>query len=118
MTLSIQEEVTMTKLSKALCLLGLALSIPAFAAGGHVDNPGQTPMKDGDAVAVVKLNKACGYSLGGYDTAASDAQNNATNACIAAGCTGADVRVSYLPWRDGEYYRVCVGYVCTGCPVA
>lgn len=60
--------------------------------------------------------KACGYSAGGIDTAWDDAAGNAHRACVAAGCTGADIYVSYMPWVDGQgYTRVCVGYRCTGC---
>lgn len=97
----------------------LFLAGPA-AALAHVDNPGQTPMKDGAQIGILDVarQKACGYSLGGLEEAFADAEANAHRACIAAGCTGADVQVSYLPWQDEEgYYRVCVGYVCTGCPV-
>ena len=105
-------------------LTGVVAAVLLFLAGpavalAHVDNPGQTPMKDNDALIFweVARNKACGYSLGGLEEASSDAQGNAIRACQARGCTGADIQVSYLPWQDEEgYYHVCVGYVCTGCP--
>lgn len=106
----------MTKLTRMLVLSSLALALPAMGLKQHVDNPGQTAMA---AVAAQKLNKACGYSLGGLEEADSDATNNAYQACIAAGCTGANVQVSYLPWQTPDgYYHVCVGYTCTGCLVA
>lgn len=68
---------------------------------------------------VVRENKwifgeTCGYSLGGEDTAWSDAENNANQDCIAQGCKGA-----LYPWswwdswqaNDGTYYA-CFDYVC------
>lgn len=103
----------MTKLTRVLVLAGLALALPAMALKQHVDNPAQAAMK-----AAQRLNKICGYSLGGLEEADGDATNNAFNACIAAGCTGANVQVSYQPWQTPDgYYHVCVGYTCTGCPV-
>jgi hypothetical protein len=104
----------MTKLTRVLVLAGLALALPAMALKQHVDNPAQAAM----AAAVARLSKACGYSLGGLEEADSDAANNAHNACVAAGCTGANVQVSYLPWQTPDgFYHVCVGYTCTGCLV-
>jgi hypothetical protein len=99
----------------AVTLAFAALSLPAARAAGESSSelPWEAP-GEGSALGEAR-ESACGYSSGGVEYAAMDAEHKAQQACLDRGCTGADIQVGYMPWQEGGYTHVCMGYVCTGC---